>query len=731
MPETLSTRRLRWLLRLLLLWAGAVFCKLIWLQVVHHDELAKLAEQQQQKTVEIEAPRGTIFDRTGQPLAKTLPAESICINPMKIPDAGVAADLLSRVLDLKRKALYDRITLAKVRNSGFMWVKRKVSVEEADRVRSLRLDWVEFRPEMRRFYPHGELASHVLGSTGIVDPDDVVEHGNGGVEMTFDDELSGRPGLARVYNDVRQNAYDSVVSRVPEPGTNLTLTLDPNLQYDAEKALAAAVAKSNAKTGSVVVLNPYTGDILAMANYPAYDPNGAPKGVRETPGARSDLAVTTPFEPGSVFKVITLAAALETTNLTPDTMINCGNGTINLFGRVIHDHNRYSSLSMADVLANSSNIGAINIGLKVGEKNLYDYVRRFGFGRKTGIELPGESAGMLRRLSRWEATSIGSVAMGHEVGATSIQLALAGAIVANGGMRVKPRLILARQTPGGVEERTVPDKPERVIKPETAIKMRQMMEGVVLHGTGKQAILRGYTSGGKTGSAQIYDFKAKVYTHHYNASFLGFAPVSNPQVVIAVTLIGTSGGAAGYGGPVAAPVFRAVASSALRMFDVPKDLPDTRPRLAKSDKRNENDLAIAGLGSAPEELAAAPAIEIPHSLDIAHNPQRVNSAAVRSGVVSSVTGPPASGASSASAGEAPPGTSLGTSSDRRPFLSAQKGIGPIVPDLRGLTLRAVLEESAATGLPIEVQGDGMSRAQDPPPGSILAPGSRVHVQLTR
>jgi len=723
MPETQSARRLRWLLWSLLLWVGVIVLKLLSLQVWHHDELVKLAQQQQQKTVEIEAARGTIFDRTGSPLAKTLPAESICINPMKIPDAGVAADLLSRILDIKRQPLFDRITMAKGRNSGFLWVKRKVSAEEAERVRSLKLDWVEFRPEMRRFYPHGELASHVLGSTGIVDPDDVVEHGNGGVEMSFDDELSGRPGLARVYNDVHQNAYDSVVSRAPEPGTNLTLTLDPNLQYEAERALAAAVAKSSAKTGSIVVLNPYNGDILAMANYPAYDPNGAPAGVKETMGARSNLAVATPFEPGSVFKVITLAAALETTNLTPDTIINCGNGTINLFGRVIHDHKAYPSLSMADVLAHSSNIGAINIGLKVGEKNLYEYVRRFGFGRKTGIELPGESAGMLRRLSQWEPSSIGSVAMGHEVGATSIQLALAGAIVANGGMRVKPRLILARQKPGGVEERTVPDKPERVIRPQTAITMRQMMEGVVLRGTGKGlANLRGYTSGGKTGSAQIYDFKAKAYTHHYNASFLGFAPVTNPQIVIAVTLIGTSGGSAGYGGPVAAPVFRTVATSALRMLDVPKDLPDISPRLTKIDKRDANDLAIAGLGPAPVELADATSQSVT-SINIARNG--------RSRSVSSVTLPPVQGASSPSVADASAGTSLGTSPDRRPFLSAQRGIGPKVPDLRGLTLRAVLEESAATGLPIDVQGDGMARTQDPPPGSILAPGSRVHVQLTR
>jgi len=727
MPETQSTRRLRWLLWSLLLWAGAIFGKLIFLQALHHDDLVKLAQQQQQKMVEIEAARGTIFDRTGQPLAKTLPAESICINPMRIPDAGVAADLLSRVLDLKRKPLYDRIVSAKVHNSGFLWVKRKVSAEDAERVRSLKLDWVEFRPEMRRFYPHGALAGHVLGSTGIVDPDDVIEHGNGGIEMSFDDELSGRPGLARVYNDVRQNAYDSVVSRPPEPGTNLTLTLDPNLQYEAEKALAVAISKSSAKTGSIVLLNPYNGDILAMANYPAYDPNGAAPGVKEIDGARSNLAVATPFEPGSVFKVITLGAALETTNLTPDTIINCGNGTINLFGRIIHDHNRYSSLSMADVLANSSNIGAIQIGLKVGDQKLYEYVRRFGFGRKTGIELPGESAGMLRRLSQWEPSSIGSVAMGHEVGATSIQLALAGAIVANGGMRVKPRLILARQKSGGIEERTVPEKPERVIRPQTAITMRQMMEGVVLHGTGKQAILRGYTSGGKTGSAQIYDFKAKAYTHHYNASFLGFAPVSNPQIVIAVTLVGTSGGGAGYGGVVAAPVFRAVATSALRMLDVPKDLPDTSPRLAKSGRRDTNDLAIAGLGAGPLELAAASSDTGQARLNVRQD----GSSSIPTGSVSSVTQPPDKEAAVTSTSDASPGIFIRPSPDRRPFLSAQRGIGPKVPDLRGLTLRAVLEESAATGLPIDVQGDGMARTQDPLPGSILAPGSRVHVQLTR
>jgi cell division protein FtsI (penicillin-binding protein 3) len=715
MLETQSARRLRWLLWAMLGWTGAIFARLVWLQIVQHDDLLKLAQQQQQKMVEIPALRGAIFDRTGQPLAKTLPAESICVNPMKIPDAGVAADLLSRVLDLDRVTLLERIAGAKLRNTGFLWVKRKVSADEALRVRSLKLDWVEFRQEMRRFYPHGSLAAHVLGSTGMTSSDDVLEHGNGGIEMSFDDELSGRPGLARVYNDVRQNAYDSVLARQPEPGVSLTLTLDPNLEYDAERALQTAVEKSGARSGSLVALNPYNGDILAMANYPTYDPN-SPPGPGEPEGARSNRAITTPFEPGSVFKVITLSAALETTNLTPQSMFNCGNGHLTLFGRVIHDAHPYSMLSMADVLAKSSNIGAIQIGLKVGQKNLYDYVRRFGFGHKSGIELPGESGGMLRRLQNWEATSIGSVAMGHEIGTTSVQLALAGAVVANGGMLVKPRLILARQRPGEPEQRYSPEKPERVVAPQTAITMRQMMEGVVLRGTGRQAILKGYTSGGKTGSAQIYDFKTHTYTHHYNASFLGFAPVANPQIVMAVTLVGTSGGGAGFGGAVAAPVFRQVATSALRMLDVPKDLPDTKVR-ASHNTTDEDDVAIAGLGAPPVELAP------PSGSTYRGAEPAAPASEVRLRSVSSVTPPPAQGGSSAPASE--------PALDRRPFLSARTAMGPRVPDFRGMTLRSVFEESAATRMPVEVRGEGMARDQDPPPGAVLPPGGRVRVQFSR
>ncbi len=710
MRESQSIRRLHALLWLLLGWGGLIFARLVSLQVVHHDDLLKLAQQQQQKMREIPALRGSIFDRFGQPLAKSIPAESVCVNPQKIRDAAMAAEILSRSLDLDRATIYEKIQASQLRGSGFLWIKRKILAEEADRLRSLKLDWVEFRPEILRLYPHHSLAAHVVGFMGMTDPDDTVEHGVAGIEASFDDDLAGSPGLARVYTDVRQNPYDMVVARRPDPGANLTLTIDSNLQYEAEKLLEKAVPASGAKSGSIVAMNPYTGEILAMANYPTYDPNQPPSS-KEPENARSNLAVTTPFEPGSVFKTVTLSAALETTRLTPGTIIDCHNGAFNLFGRIIHDAGHHGLLTVQEVFEKSSNIGAIQIGMKVGDREMYDYIRRFGFGRKTGIELPGESAGMVRRVEQWTQTSIGSVAMGHEVSTTSLQLAVAGAVIANGGMLVRPRIVLASWKPGQPEERFTSDSPRRILKPETAITMRTFMEGVVLRGTGRNlANLRGYTSGGKTGTAQVYDFRAHVYTHRYNASFLGFAPVANPQIVIAVTMEDTGGGAAGYGGPVAAPVFRDVAMTSLRILDVPKDLPDQDALpTAKPAADDADDLAIAGLGDPP----AINELDGPH--DHAAHAQAVSS---------NTPSPPVPEGSVAQAPESPV--------DRRLFSPALTG--PKVPSFRGMTLRQVLEESAATGMPVDLAGAvrmGWVREQEPAAGEILPAGARVRVQFEK
>ncbi len=697
MPLPPTTQRLQRLLWVLLAWAAIIFGRLVWLQVIRHDELLRMAEQQQQRTEEVQALRGSILDRTGQPLAKTLPADSVAVDPQKIPDLKIAADVLSHTLGVDRPQLLQRLHAAQARGTHFMWVARKIDSKPADRLRSKKLPYVEFRTELRRFYPHHELASHVVGSIGYVDGSDA-ERGSGGIESSFEEDLAGRPGVARVMTDVHQTAYESVVTRAPEAGADLMLSIDPNLQYEAERQLDKAIASSHARTGSIVAINPYNGEILAMANYPRYDPN-LPPGSDTDSAARSNLAISTPFEPGSVFKVVTLSAALETTNLTPDSLFNCGNGVLNLYGRLIHDTHRYSILSMADVLAKSSNIGAIQIALKTGEKPLYKYQRLFGFGQKTGIELAGESGGNLRDVKQWMPSSIGSLAMGHEVSVTSLQLAVAGAAIANGGLKVKPRLVIARQKPGQPLQHVPMDQPVRILRPETTITMRQMMEGVVLRGTGRGlANLKGYTSGGKTGSAQIFDAKVHGYTHAYNASFLGFAPVANPQIVIAVTLNHTTGGSAGYGGPVAAPVFREVAMDALRMLDVPKDLPETDTKLAHgSEKNSSNDLSNkAGLFAPPGQRA-----------------------------VSSVTPPPVRDDASASAETSAP--------DRRPFLTAstETSGGSRTPDFSGKSLRSVLEESAAAGFPVEVHGSGLARSQDPPPGAPIRPHALVRVQFGR
>ena len=326
--------------------------------------------------------------------------------------------------------------------------------------------------------------------------------------------------------------------------------------------------------------------------------------------------------------------------------------------------------------------------MKVGKEKLYEYVRRFGFGQKTGTGLPAESGGMLRKLERWQPGSILSIPMGHEVSVTALQLAQACSVVANGGLMIKPSLILKRQVAGGQPVAEKPAKPVRIIKPETAFTMRRMMEGVVLlpQGTGHRARLDGYSSGGKTGSAQIFDFATRHYTKYYNASFMGFAPVTNPSIVVVVTLNGTTT-SAGFGGVAAAPVFRSVAMEALRVLDVPKDIPDAEEPLVTESRIDENDVAIAGLSEPPpleeSEEEAAPRVFGPAPPPIAEKPK-----------LAEVT-------------------------------------GPRVPNFKGMTMRAVVEEASAMGLPVSLDGRGVARMQIPPPGAVLPPGGRIRVQFAR
>lgn len=660
--EELAVKRLRIFARLCLLWAVLIFARLFQLQIADHAEYSHLAQQQHERRVEIRAPRGTIYDRNGLPLAMSVQVDSVCINPQKIGDLTIAAGLLSRTLDLDESNLTADIRNAKARNRGFMWVKRKITPEEASSLRSYKLSWIEFRTESMRFYPKGSLAAHLLGGV------DHEERGNGGIEQSLDKVLRGNPGLMLTTADVRRTVFEHKVFTEPQPGANVTLTIDERIQHIAETELEKAVKEADAISGSLVAMDPRTGEVLALANYPTYDPNEPPKNEEEFL-ARRNISVSAPFEPGSVFKVITLAAALETTKLRPDSLLFCHNGAFTLFRRVIHDAKPHGTLSMADVLAKSSNIGSIKIALAMGNEKFHDYIRRFGFATRTDIGLPGESRGFLYPVHRWIPSSIGSVAMGHEISTTAVQLTRACSVIANGGFLVKPRIVKQTARPGQAALATQADM-KQVIKPETAMTMRVMMRGVVEHGTGKRAQLKGYSSAGKTGSAQIIDPVTKTYIRRYNGSFMGFAPVNNPRIAIVVTLNRTRTGSSGFGGIVAAPVFEKVASAALRFMDVPRDLPDEAAPAAHDEELEVEDV------TEPDPLRLAEEAE----------PEQAETEVA----------------------EAQP-------------------TGPTAPDFTGKSKREVLSESMALGVPVMVSGSGMARRQEPAPGAAMQPGQSVRV----
>ncbi len=667
---------------ILLGWALILVCRLFDLQVLAHDDLVKRAKRQQEKLEPVDAQRGSIFDRNGNLLAISSPSHFAVVNPRRIPDRATAAELLAGVLSLDAKRLEASLNIAASakHHSGYFVVGQHVTEDQAATLRAMNLDWLDIHEGSVRSYPNNDVAAHVIGNLNGEG------QGVAGVELKLNKDLAGTPGILRVERDGKANSYSAEIVKIATPGKDIGLTIDRELQYVAKESLRQAVIKNHADHGSLVAMDPKTGEILALENYPTYDPNEHLLPGEKAKG-REDLAVVAPFEPGSVFKVVTLSAALETTHLRPETIINCGNGSIKIFSRVVHDHKSYPALSMQDVLAFSSNVGAIRIGMQVGNKNLYDYVRRFGFGSRTGLELPAEAPGLLRPLKRWQPTSIGSVPMGHELAVTSVQLAQAGSIIANGGLLVHPHLIAWERTPRGTKQ--IPERPraKRVLEPETAIKMRMMMRRVVTEvgGTGHHLHVAGYAIAGKTGTAQIYDFAHRIYTHKYNASFMGFAPLANPSIVVVVTISGTTG-LAGYGGSAAGPVFENVMSTSLRRAGAVRDVPEDIDELiakekAAKDKENSK-------GRETDDVALA---EL--------NPPTIKEMQEASGQ---------------------------TSSDVIADPNAPK-----VPNFVGKTIRDVMQEATATGIEVDLFGDGMARTQTPLAGAILTPGEHIEVRFAR
>ncbi len=685
-PLTKSAERALIIGLILLGWALIVTFRLFQLQVLAHDDYVKRAKRQQEKVEPVDAPRGSIYDRNGQLLAISSVSHFAVVDPKRIPNKEIAAALLGKILGLDAGKLQLAIeTAAQSRHrNGYFVVDQRVTAEQADTLKAMDLDWLEIREGSVRTYPQSDVAAHVIGNV------DAEGKGAAGIELKLNNDLAGTPGLMRFERDGREASYSSEIVKQPVMGKNVGLTIDREVQFVAKEALRDAVIANHAEHGSVVAMIPATGEILALENYPTYDLNEHLL-PGEKPTGREDLAVVAPFEPGSVFKVITLSAALETTNLRPESIINCGNGSITIFGRVVHDHKSYPALSMEDVLAYSSNIGAIRIGMQVGNKNLYDYIRRFGFGHRTGIELPAEAPGLLRPLKRWQPTSIGSVPMGHEIAVTSVQLAQAGSVIANGGLLVHPHLVAWRQAPG--EERVytkLPSPPPtEVLTPQTVMTMRMMMRRVITEpgGTGHHLHVAGYTIAGKTGTAQIFDYAHHVYTHKYNASFMGFAPLENPSVVVVVTITGTTG-IAGYGGSAAGPVWMKVMSTALRRLGVIRDVPLEIDDLIAKQKAAEDKLHRKD-----SDADTVAALSTPPSLD-----------------------------------------EMREASGQMAETSVQENIdpdAPKVPNFVGKTVQDVMEQAAADGVEIDMSGDGLARAQTPAAGALLLPREHIQVRFAR
>jgi cell division protein FtsI (penicillin-binding protein 3) len=541
------------------LWTAAIEARLVYLQVIRHAELSARAERQQMRTVSAPAKRGEILDRRGRVLAYSVDAESIYAVPNEIDNPERAAAALCGALEActakEREGFVERFR----RQRAFVYVRRQVSPEEARRVDALQLEGVGFMKENRRFYPNKELAAHLLGYVGI---DNTGLHG---IEAAYDGLIKGRPGTVLIQTDARRHAF-SRIERPPTAGATLELTIDQYLQHIVERELQAAVEANAAEGGSAVIMDPRTGEILALANAPTFNPNAFRNADEE---ARRNRAVQDLYEPGSTFKIVTASAALEEKMMRPEDLIDVSAGLIRFGSRVIDDEHRYGQLSFSDVIVKSSNVGAIKIGLKLGPERLGLYVRRFGFGRPTSRDFPGESPGIVWDPSRLTDSALASMSMGYQVGVTPLQMASAVSSIANGGDLFEPRVVRAVVRDG--RRTIVPHKVvRRTISATTAAELTQMMEGVVKRGTATRAAIPGYTVAGKTGTAQ--KLIGGRYSHsEFNASFVGFVPSTRPVFVMVVVI--DSPHANGYfGGLVAAPVFQRIAEAALRHAGVPATL---------------------------------------------------------------------------------------------------------------------------------------------------------------
>ncbi len=573
-PFQRSRKRSGVLVTVILFGFAVISLRLVNLMVIDHKRLAERAAEQYTVKEILIPQRGIIWDRRMREMATSVEADSLYAVPSKIKDKRNLSRELAPLINVSSKKL--NMTLLKKKDRGFIWLARKLDMNTALKVSALRersgYAGLGFLTESKRYYPKGFTASHILGFT------DIDNKGIAGIELMYDEYLRGEASSVYVNTDARGNSLSGDV-REAASGNNLLLTIDERLQYIVEKELSAAMKKWKAKAGVAIMMNPATGEILAMADRPAYDPNFP---GRSRPSQRRNRAITDLYEPGSTMKAVLAAAALEEGVVGLDEEFDVSQGYIVVGGKRIRDVHKHEILTFPEVIQKSSNVGAVQIGLKLGKERYYNYIRKFGFGKKTGIDLPGEVRGILRKTEDWSGTSLAALSIGQEIGVTPLQLLAAYAAIANGGVLMKPYVVSDIISPAGKPVRSVsPTVRRRVISEETAAVVRDILKTVVEEGgTATRAYIKGNLVAGKTGTAQIFDPRTGRYSRkRYVSSFAGFVPADNPRIALIVVIYEPKGSV--YGGVVAAPVFKNIVEHTLAYLDVPME-------------REENQIVLAG-----------------------------------------------------------------------------------------------------------------------------------------
>jgi cell division protein FtsI/penicillin-binding protein 2 len=661
---------------LLGLWMLIVIGRLVQLQVYQAATLREKAEQQQQKTFRTTPARGTILDRQGRELATSLKVASVYVAPQNLrpeEDRRKLAATLAAVLRLDADKVLEKLTSKR----PFVALKRKVSPEEEKAIQNLGLPGVELVTEMQRHYPQGLVGASVIGFVGLSE-DEVEERGKAGVERAFEQHLLGRPGRVIVEQDARRKVFN-VLETAPEVGQSLILTLDAQIQFEVERILTEALREQGGKGGAIAVLEPATGEVLALASSfgdPLQEP---PRDAEALLRRYRNRAVMDHYEPGSVFKIVTYAGAFEEKLLTRQQKIDCQGGSIQMNGHTILDGGRYGALTAEEAFAKSSNVAAIKTGLRLGRDRLLRYVERFGFGQPTEVGLAGETPGGVGQLSD---TLLGAVPMGYSVNVTPLQLCAAAATIANGGVWVQPHVARRIVSTTGDVLLDIKPRTRRVVSRETAREMTELMRAVVERGTGKRASVRGYTTAGKTGTAKKVE-RGRYSETRYVASFVGFAPATRPALAIAVMIDEPPYGRH-HGGDAAAPIFARVVETLLPLLKIP---PDTSPEIDP-----------AWAAGAPIPTEATPDGEV------ADRPAPLLLPMTQATVLAAPPNPET--------------TSVVTVGDARRM-----------PDLRGLSLRAALTACAKVGVRLEATGFGTVRTQSVPPGTLITEGMACQATL--